>query len=82
MRSFLEKLPQGFYGKVNNIKVKLMPSDKKSVQIGDTEVYNTEAIYARIVGLLAAGQITLESVLNRELSPCPAALFEDTGDEN
>ena len=57
-----------------------MKSDKKGVRIGEFEVYNTEAIYARVIGLLATGQTTLESVLKHELAPFPTAMFEDTGD--
>ena len=81
LRCFIEKLPQGFYDNIGGeYKIKLMQSDKKGVHIGEFEVYNTEAIYARVVGLIASGQTTLEAVLKHELSPVPTALFEDTGD--
>ena len=55
----------------------MMP-DKKGVVLEDKGVFDTEVIYARIVGLLAT--VTLESILKHELSSIPAALFEDNGD--
>ena len=79
LASFIEKLPGGFYDQIS-VEVSIMKSDKKGVRIGEFELYNTEAIYARVIGLLATGQTALESVLKHELAPFPTAMFEDTGD--
>ena len=81
LKYFREKLPDGFHGSlVAEIKVKPMLSDKKGMKIGDVMVYDTEAIYARIIGLLATGQTTLETVLRYELSHFPTSMFSNEGD--
>ena len=77
--SFIERLPVVFHEKLSS-QVTIMKSDRKGIRIDDREVYNTEAIYARIIGLLATGQTTLESVLKHELAPVPTSMFEDNGD--
>ena len=43
-------------------------------------MYDTSAIYARIIGLLATGQTDLETVLKYEIFPVRLSMFEDTGD--
>ena len=57
-----------------------MQLDKVSIRIGKFKVYNTEVILARVIGLIASEQITLEAVLKNELSPVPTPMLEDTGD--
>ena len=67
---FSTNLPEGFYSTIHR-KVKTLPSDKKSVKVGDVEIFSTEAIYARVMCLLSIGSINLEEVLKHELSfPC------------
>ena len=81
LANFIEKLPTGFYESlVTDQKVKYMNSDKKGMKIGDKEVYDTAAIYARIIGLLATGQATLEDVIKFELSAVPTSMFDEHGD--
>ena len=76
---FSTNLPEGFYSTIHR-KVKTLPSDKKSVKVGDVEIFSTEAIYARVMCLLSIGSINLEEVLKHELSPVPSAIFLETGD--
>ena len=57
-----------------------MNEGKKRVKQGDTEVYNTQAIFARVMCLLSAGQINLEDIFKYELAPVPTSLFDETGD--
>ena len=57
-----------------------MPSRQKGIIIEEKEVYDIEAIFARVIGLLAVGQLTLESILKHELSAIPTALFKDDED--
>ena len=81
LKYFCEKLPAGFHGTlVGEVKVKVMLSDKKGMKIGDVTVYDTEAIYTRIIGLLATGQTTLDAVLKHELAPFPPSMFSKEGD--
>ena len=58
----------------------MMLPDKKGIQIGDIKEYDTEAIYARIIGLLATGRTTLEIVLKHELALFPPSMFNVDGD--
>ena len=76
---FSTNLPEGFYSTIHR-KVKTLPSDKKSVKVGDVEIFSTEAIYARVMCLLSIGSINLEEVLKHELSPVPSSIFSETGD--
>ena len=50
------------------------------MKICDTEVYDTAAVYARIIGLLATGQATLKYIIKSELAPAPPAMFSENGD--
>ena len=53
--------------------------NKKSVKVGDIEVYNTEIIYARVMCILSTNRIKLDEVLKYELSPRPNSLFKENG---
>jgi hypothetical protein len=44
---------------------------KKSIKIQEIEVYNTEIVYARVLGLISVGKLELEEVRKHELSPIP-----------
>ena len=54
--------------------------NKKSVIAGDTEVYHTETIYARIMCLLGTNRIKLDEVLKYNLTPIPDSLFKEDSD--
>ena len=78
LSSFINGLPESF-AKTIEKKVMVLKKNKKSVRIGDVQVYDTEAIYARIMCLIALKQIDLETALNYELSPIPTSMFQEDG---
>ena len=45
LSSFINKLPESFAKSIEK-KVVVLKKDKKSIKIGDVQVYDTEAIYA------------------------------------
>ena len=68
MKLFEEDLPEGFYNSIGK-DVTTMVVNKRNTKIRDIEVYNTEIIYMRVMGLLSTGMVILEDVLKHELSP-------------
>ena len=49
----------------------------KSVPGGDTKVYDMNAIYSSVIGLLASGrEIDLKDLFSHELAPVPAVMFK------
>lgn len=79
--SFIQKLPGGFYETLNlEEKVKCLVPPQRGMKIGETEVINTEAVYHRIIGLLATDHVTLKDVIKYELSSVPPSLFKENGD--
>ena len=74
MKKFVQEFPDSFHKTISK-QVHMLKSEKKGVQIGDIQNFNTEAIYARIMCLLSIGQTTLETALKHELSPVPTSLF-------
>ena len=54
--------------------------DQKSACVDDVDVFETKAIYGRIISLIGLQQINLETEWNYELTPIPTALFEDNGE--
>ncbi len=75
MQTFVEKFPDSFHKTISK-QVHMLKSEKKGIHFGHTQVFNTEAIYARIMCLISLGQTTLQT----ELSPVPTSLFQDSGD--
>ncbi len=80
MREFEAKWPTGFHEPIKKRMVS-MKETKKSVEIGSTKIYDTNLIYARVLGLQASGrEVNLQKVLSFELSPVPLSLFNDAGE--
>ena len=50
IKSFVKGLPSSFHKAIPK-QVRLLKSQKKGVRVGDVEIFNTEAIYARIMCL-------------------------------
>ena len=48
MNDFIASLPNGFHFPIKK-DLKLIPSERKRIKVGETEIYNTEAIYARVM---------------------------------
>ena len=53
---------------------------KKSIKVGDVDVFDTDIIFARVMCLLNAGQIRLDDVFSYELSPIPVSIFKENGE--
>ena len=53
---------------------------QREMKIGETEVINTEAVYHRIIGLMATDHETLKDIIKYELSSVPTSLFKENGD--
>ena len=80
MIEFEKNLPEGFYAPIHK-KVVTMIASKKSVQIGDQKVFDTNVIYTRLIGLQASsGEVDILKFLDNELAPVPALMFSETGD--
>lgn len=80
MKDFENSWPEGFHNPIQK-KVITMAATKKSIQVGGTQVYDTNLIYSRVIGLQASSrEVDISEVMSHELSPVPTALFEDSGD--
>ncbi|KAK3106543.1 hypothetical protein FSP39_022295 [Pinctada imbricata] len=79
MSEFEQSLPNGFYNTLSK-RVVTMSVGRKSVKVGDCEVYDTQMIYARVMGLLSTRELDLKELLSHELSPIPPSMFDDKGD--
>ena len=78
LTAFIGDLPESFTKSITR-QVIVPKKDKRSVRVGDIEIFDTEAIYARIMCLIGLNQINLETALKYELSPIPTAMFQDDG---
>ena len=57
-----------------------MGASRKSVQIGDSKVYDLNAIYSRVIALLSSDRDTdVKDVFSYELAPVPMAMFSEKG---
>ena len=79
MASFKKSLPSGFHEPISK-RVVTMNAVKKCVIVRGNKVYNTNLIYARVLGLQQSRDIDLRDVLKHELSPFPTSLFKESGD--
>ena len=77
MGEFEQKLP----GDTISKKVQTMDVMKESIDVGDSNVYDTKLIYSRVIGLQASSRdVDFHDVMSCELSPVPTALFDESGD--
>jgi len=61
-------------------KVTTTAVTNQSVPVGDTKVYDMNAIYSSVIELLASGrEIDLKDLFSHELAPVPAAMFNENG---
>ena len=57
-----------------------MAVTNKSVPVGDTKVYDMNAIYSSVIGLLASGrEIDLKDLFWHDLATVPSAMFNENG---
>ena len=72
-------LPGVFYESIKK-EVTTMSITKKSIKVGNVDVYDTDVIFARVMCLLNTGQVNLEDVFSYELSPVPVSIFKENGE--
>ncbi len=79
-KEFEESLPAGFWDTIKK-EVKTMAVTKTGIPIGFSTLYDTELIFARVIGMQASGrEVDFRDVLSYELSPIPTSLFDDLGE--
>ena len=79
LADFEKTWPEGFHKTIPS-KVKTMATSAKSVQVGDSKVYDLNAIYSRVIVLLSSDRdVHMEDVLAFELAPVPTSMFTEDG---
>ena len=79
LESFEHSLPDGFHEPIPKI-VKPMPVSRKHIKIGNSKVFDMEAIYARAMGVLSRSRsLDTDHLLAHELAPYPTSLFDENG---
>ncbi len=79
MTAYESSLPEGFGSPLTN-KVVTMSASKKAVKCGSGQIFDTQLIYSRLMGIITTRDIDLKSVFHHELAPIPTSMFEDNGD--
>lgn len=79
MKEYEDSWPEGFNSTISN-KVITMSADKRSVKCGSDTVYDTQLIYARVMGLASSRYIDLKDVFGHELAPLPTSMFDNSGE--
>ena len=71
--------PEGFNSTISK-KVETMAASCKFVKIGDSKVYDLNAIYSRVIALLSSDRdVDVNDVFSYELVPVPTAMFMKDG---
>lgn len=79
MESFEASWPGGFHDTIPKL-VKTMALSRKHVKMGDTEVFETEIIYARAMCVQSSPQsLDTNILLSHELAPYPTSMFDPNG---
>lgn len=79
LQDFEKTWPEGFYGTISK-KVKTMAMTTKSIQVGDTRMYDLNVIYSRVIALFSSDRsVDVEDVLAYELAPVPTSMFTEEG---
>ena len=81
LEEFESSWPDGFYRTIPK-KVKTMTSNAKSNtdSVGDKSCVDLNAIYSRVIGLLASSQeVDIHDVFSHELAPVPTSMFTENG---
>ena len=79
MQSFEQSWPDGFHNPISKV-VNTIGTLRKHIKVGDMNICNTEAIYARSMALQnSAREIDADKLMSYELSPVPTAMFDDHG---
>ena len=79
MLEFEKELPTGFWKSIER-KIKTMSTATKGISIGPKDLYDTQLIFSRVIGLQASSrEVDFKDVLSYELAPIPTALFDGSG---
>jgi len=80
MLEYFEKTwPEGFSNTIPK-KVETVATSCKSVQIGDSKVFDLNAIYTRVIAFLSSDRdLDIKDVLSYELAAVPMAIFTENG---
>ena len=79
LRSYEQSLPEGFHNPISRT-VKTMASMKKHIDIDNRQIYDTNLIYSRVLGLQGSRDISFSDILHYELSPVPTSMFHENGE--
>ena len=80
MESFEDRWPESFHEAIHN-NVNTMALFRKHIKVAASNVFDTEIIYARAVGLRrSARNYEMNKLMAYELSPQPTSMFNDSGD--
>ena len=79
MVQFEDNWPSGFNTPIPK-QIVTMAVAKKSVQVGEKDVYDVNLIYSQVLGLQQTRSINLTDVLKHELAPIPTSMFKDDGE--
>ena len=75
---FRSSLPGGFHAPLKR-KVKTMESIKCGVTIGDTMLYDTAALFCRLITVGQHRQVKLQTLFDYELCAVPASIIDEYG---
>ena len=79
MESFERSWPGGFHDSIPKI-VTTMALSRKHIKVGDANVFDTETIYARAMGLQSSAcDLDTTTLMGHELSPIPTSMFDENG---
>ena len=71
--------PEGFNSTISK-KVETMAASCKFIKIGDSKVYDLNAIYSRVIALLSSDRdVVVNDVFSYEFAPVPTAMFMKDG---
>jgi hypothetical protein len=79
MQSFEESWPAGFHATIPKL-VTTMSLSRQHIKVGDTNVFDTEVIYARAMALQRSSRdLDTDTLMCHELAPVPTAMFDQQG---
>ncbi len=78
MIQFKASLPDGFHKSIEK-KVKTMQSMKKVTVVDKKEIYDMEALFARLIAVGHQRNLDLEDIFKYELSAIPSSIVDDFG---
>ncbi len=78
LEEFERRLPEGFRASISK-KVITMKTMRKHITVGSIPVYDTNLIYSRVIGLQGSRDISMDNILQYDLSPVPTPCFMRMG---